>query len=77
MKKREKLKRWWNYHVQDIGKTVYWDNRNDRTFTGTYVITSKRDKRGYIGIWNEEKGHRIVPFSYVELVDSKSQNQKE
>lgn len=76
MKRREKIKKWWSYHVHNIGKTVYWDNRNDRTFTGTYVITSKRDKRGYIGIWNEKKEHRLVPHYYVELFENKIEKER-
>lgn len=66
MSLKEKLKKWWDYNILDIGKTVYWNNTVDASFTGEYTITTKRNKKGFVGIYNEKKGHRTVPYYYLE-----------
>mgnify|MGYP003482830420 FL=1 len=68
MKTLENIKKWWSINVYGIGKKVYWDNRFEARFSGEYILTSKRDKNGYVGIYNEKVGNRVVPYHYLELV---------
>lgn len=65
MKLLQPIKSWWLTTIHDVGKKVYWDNRNDPEFTGEYILTSKRDKNGYVEIYNEKVGNRVVPHYYV------------
>ena len=68
MKTLENIKKWWSINVYGIGKKVYWDNRFEARFSGEYILTSKRDKNGYVGIYNEKVGKRVVPYYYLEPV---------
>ena len=60
------IKKWWLKNIYGIGKKIYWDNQFDTTFSGEYTLTSKKDKNGYIGIYNEKVGNRLVPYYYLE-----------
>ncbi|PLS19338.1 hypothetical protein CVD28_02680 [Bacillus sp. M6-12] len=61
------IKKWWLRTIYGIGETVFWNNRVDSSFTGEYIVTSKRDKNGYVHIYNEKKGHRVVPYYYLDF----------
>lgn len=62
---RSRIRKWWLRNIHDVGKKVYWNNPVDSRYTGEYVITTKRDKNGYVGIYNEEVGNRTVPYYYL------------
>jgi hypothetical protein len=66
MESLENIKKWWLRNIYGIGKKVYWDNRDDARFSGEYILTTKRDKNGYVGIYNEKVGDRVVPYYYLD-----------
>ncbi|WP_341323399.1 hypothetical protein NSQ62_07965 [Solibacillus sp. FSL H8-0523] len=43
-----------------VGERVYWNNPYFAGSRGEYVVTSKRDKRGLVGIYNDEMQNRLV-----------------
>lgn len=53
----------------EVGERVYWNNRDDHEFTGEYVVASKRDKRGYVGIYNKKMLNRKVLWHELESLD--------
>lgn len=68
------IEKWWLREFHDIGRTVFWDNRADSSFTGEYIITSKRNKKGFVHIYNEKKGNRLVPYYYLDYSYQKDSN---
>lgn len=44
----------------EVGETVHWENRYHSQFTGEYIVMEKRDKRGYVSIFNDKMYHRKV-----------------
>lgn len=64
-----KIKQWLSGTGFEVGEKVFWNNETDSFFTGEYVVTSKRDKEGYVGIFNEKVKHRIVPYWYLEPLE--------
>lgn len=60
------IKQWWLKVFHGVGVVVFWHNTVDTYFSGEYTITSKKDKNGYVRIYNDKVGHRVVPYYYLE-----------
>lgn len=69
------IQNWYLRVFHSVGEKVFWENRVDPTFTGIYVITTKRNKNGFVGIYNKIKGDRIVPYYYLSRYDDKKHSQ--
>lgn len=65
-----RIKKWWLEHIHGVGRVVYWDNKYDCRFTGEYIVTTKIDKKGFVGIYNDKVGNRLVPLSYLQEIYS-------
>lgn len=71
MKFLQKLIIWLIGKGYEVGERVYWDNPYYPQFAGEYVVTSKRNKLGYVGIYNEEMRHRTARWYQLSPLDDK------
>lgn len=69
MKIFKNIRKWWLKNIHGVGEKVYWHNKVDERFTGEYTQTTKVDKKGYVGIYNDKVGNRTVPYYYIETID--------
>lgn len=53
----------------EVGERVFWNNPCHADFSGEYVVTSKRDKQGLVGVYNEKKQDRLVRWFELEPLD--------
>ena len=52
----------------EVGNRVFWNFPVNPEFTGEYVVTSKRDVYGLVGIHNEKMQDRKMHWSELEHV---------
>lgn len=51
-----------------VGQKVFWNNPVDDRFREEYIIFKRADKRGLIGVYNENKGERYAHLHELELL---------
>lgn len=64
-----KIKKWLVGTGFEVGEKVFWNNVTDSDFTGEYIVTTKRNEKGYVGIFNEKIKHRTVPYWYLKPLE--------
>ncbi|MFE8701138.1 hypothetical protein ACFYKX_11085 [Cytobacillus sp. FJAT-54145] len=65
----KKLNKWLFGTGFEVGDRVFWKNLHHPEFTGEYVVTSRRDKRGFVGVYNEKMQNRWVRWFDLEPLD--------
>ena len=43
-----------------VGNPVFWNNKVSPEYTGEYVVTSRCDEKGFVGIYNEKMKDRKI-----------------